>query len=810
MQANTADRTGQQSRTAHPPLSRLWQVPTFFLGLAAAVLVVWHQPVWRGTPADRAAAALKDAAAALERGDVDAAIELAQEAVDLTAHSPRLAGEANFVLGSACLLQAERASGNESAGSYQRARACFEKAQELHISADSESRLAFRLIKTKLQTGVDSTELIPALEKTLEAHAADRVEGYTLLTGLFLAKSPPDLEGALRANEKLLSQATLTEPNPVRLQRGELLWKLKRREEARTVLARIAPGAHEFSAARHMRAIMLFEDEQWQEAADIWEQALRDRTPDLQQVRQSQYFLGICLARLGRARDALHVWQQLQATASESDEAIAAAFQRAETCHVAGQEDQALSAFANGLQVINSEKNNPYLDLPAMRRMVEEAWQRWFTAGELDRARELARHYRRIDPPGEADWRLGQASQAAGLVKLRQAELAAGPGAEDLILKARQLFLDAGEAFTFAAHAHETRADYPEHLWAAAENLLRAQEYRRALPLLDKCLTLRLSEARQTEALLGVAEAHQALGQTEQAVNLLTEVLVRSGPLQGKARFLLALTFIDRGKLAEERGKHAEIAGQYAEAQTKSAEAQNHYAAAEAALREILAMPARDPEPAELRQAHFALAYVHYQRRQFGEAAKAYEEALAHYPTHPQSMQARYWLGESYREIAREDANRLRSTDTGGARKYYEERKCSALERALANYRQVAFDLAARQTARQLKEDQESALRDARFAMGECLCSLQRYQEAADVYEKLAENYANQADGIEALLNLAECHRYLGSMDGLKRAVERCRAMLAQLDAKELQPPHPTRAQWLESIERVAKAAEKP
>jgi hypothetical protein len=57
-------------------------------------------------------------------------------------------------------------------------------------------------------------------------------------------------------------------------------------------------------------------------------------------------------------------------------------------------------------------------------------------------------------------------------------------------------------------------------------------------------------------------------------------------------------------------------------------------------------------------------------------------------------------------------------------------------------------------------------------------------------------------------LNLAECHRYLGKVDRAKLAVERCRAMLAQLGDAELQPPQASRAQWLESIERVSKACE--
>jgi tetratricopeptide (TPR) repeat protein len=810
MQTETVERVWQKPCLNHPPMSRLWQVPMFFLGLTAAALAFWHYPRLPESPAIRASRALKEAFTALECGDCDQSLQAAQAALELVDQVPQLAGDMHYAIGSAYLLKAASLSGQEAVASRAQALSYLEKAEQFRVSPSHQPRLAFRLIKARHLSGAGTAEIGAALEKVLETHAADRVEGYALLTEIWLAKTPPDLEAALHANEKLLAQAGLSNSNPVRLQRGELLLRLKRREEGRTVLARIPPEAPEYFVARRLRALSLLENEQWQEAAEIWQETAKGTQEDTHQGRQARHYLGVCFAHLGRTRDALQVWQRLEEKSPDSDEAVAAAFQRGQARHVAGQQDQAMAAFAAALRTATPDKSNRYLDLATMRHIVEDVWSRWLEAGDFIRARELAQRYRRIALPGEAEARLGQTSEAAGFAKLHQSEVAAGARADDLAEEARQLFVEAAEAFAIVAREHESQPDHADHLWAWAQNLIRAQDYRQALPLLEKCLTFAPSEAHRQELTLCLAESHQALGQTQSAVKLLTELRGKPGPWQIRARFLLGLTHIDQGRLAEERARQCQASGQHPEAQAKEKEGRTEYDAAEVCLREILALPAQKPEPPEIRQAHFALAYVLYQRRQYNESTKTAEEALARYPAHPQSMQARYWLAEAYREASGEEARRQRSADTDAARKFYEDRHKAALEKALANYRHVALDLVGRQLAHPLKLDQQSALRDARFAIGECLFNLQRREEAADVFEELAANYANRPDGLEALLNLAECRRYLGKMDQARLAIERCRSMLAQIDDKDLQPPRATRPEWLESIEKVVKACEKP
>jgi tetratricopeptide (TPR) repeat protein len=769
-----------QTGSAVPPVGRLWQVPVFLMGLIAAAVAWWNQPSLPRTPAELVEAEFRAALLALEAGQADEAKNHTQIALELIDHAPDRAGDLRFILGSACLLEASQGSAAEQMEGYARARLYLQQAQQHGVSVEHSARLRFRLIQAEFHTGMDVGALAPQLEKLLQADSGDRVEGYALLVQMLLKKSPPEFDAAIRANEKLLAQAGLLDPNPARLQHGQLLLQLKRKEEARAVLARIPPEAPEYFPARHARALSSYEDERWQEAATLWEEATREGAEESVQGRQSLYQLGICYINLGRAPDALAAWQRLADRVPESEEAVAAGFQMAEAHHASGAEDRCLAAFVAALQNVDATTPNRYLELGVQRRLVEDAWSRWQEAGEFHRARELALHYRKLAAHGEADRRLAQSCAAAGQARQRQAELSPGLAAEDHQLAARQFFAEAGEAFDLVARQRDGEADYADCLWAAAENFLRAQEYSRVVVLLEKYLVLN-NAAHRAEALVGLAEAHQALGQTEQAVKLLHQVVGKSGPLQGRARYLLALTTIDQGRFAE----------------------------AETALRELLALPGVDPEPQEIRQAHFALGYVLHQQEHFAEASTTLEAALARYPTHPQGLQARWWLAEAYRKTAEEEAARLRTLDTASARDFYLKRKHAQYEKALAHFRQLAFDLADRQAAHPLKQEQQSLLREARFGIGDCLVQLGRHDEAVDVYEKLAENYSSQPDGVMALLNLAWCQLYPGKVDQAQRTLERCRMTLGLLMPKDFEPPYPSRLQWQQWIDALAKACQK-
>jgi TolA-binding protein len=712
----------------------------------------------------------------LDAGEFARARSVAQAALDQT-NEPEMTGELHFVLGSAYLLEMEKGAVPAKLETCGRVREHLQQAQQLGVSKSNQGKLAYRLALAEHHGGADVAVVITAVEKALLLPGAERVDGYRLLTALHLQKQPADLEAALRANEKLLAQPHLLDPNPFRLQRGELLLKLGRRDEARAILARITKEAPEFFAARHLRAQSAFEDERWQEALNLWQDTIREDKEDSRQGRAARLYLGLCLAHLQRRNDALAAWEGLRKLAPDSNETSAAGFYAADAHLAAGEDQAALASFAAALAPIDTRQPNPYLDQPAMRRMIEDAWSRWFDARKYELARDLAEHYHSLASPGEATIRFARASEALAQAKQQKVDRTASPVTDELQQQALDHFKQAGDAYEQVARLRAAQPDSASHYWSAADCFLKAQEYQRVILLLEPLATHQQLGSRKLDAMTCLAEAYQALGNPKRALSLLQEVQAQSDGSQPRPRYLLALTYVDLERYAE----------------------------AEQSLRELLASANSTNDPPEVRQACFALAYVLYKREHFAASAGLFTEALERYPGHGQALQARYWLADALRQSAWIDRDHAKQADTQAARGFHDKRGQNALEGALAHYNYVAAEFGDRQAVRPLKREQLSMLRESLFGIGECLRALGRHKEAIEIYDKLAASASGQTDGLMALLQLAQCHVDLKQPDQARQCLDRCRAALAQLEPKDVIPPQPTREQWLEWIDAVAR-----
>src|SRR5437764_903805 len=84
-----------------PPARHLWQVPTFLLGVAAAVAVVYVRPYFSAETGPAAEYHLREARKALDQADPAAALQQAGLVLAAADRHPQLAGEAHFLAGSA-------------------------------------------------------------------------------------------------------------------------------------------------------------------------------------------------------------------------------------------------------------------------------------------------------------------------------------------------------------------------------------------------------------------------------------------------------------------------------------------------------------------------------------------------------------------------------------------------------------------------------------------------------------------------------------------------------------------------------------
>src|SRR5579875_2653690 len=100
-----------EDRSSNVKLRRLWQVPVFFLGVAAVVAVCLMRGYVASDPVHQLHHELAEARQLLERdsSDPDGALRHAQQAVDNLTYDQGRAAEAFFLLGSAHLRIAEQA-----------------------------------------------------------------------------------------------------------------------------------------------------------------------------------------------------------------------------------------------------------------------------------------------------------------------------------------------------------------------------------------------------------------------------------------------------------------------------------------------------------------------------------------------------------------------------------------------------------------------------------------------------------------------------------------------------------------------------
>jgi tetratricopeptide (TPR) repeat protein len=749
-----------------PSLGELWQVPTFLAGviaLAGTLLAYFWLP---DSPATILRRDLRQAEELLAAGDHVAALDIARRSLDAIDAAPRLQGEFCLIRGSALLLRAEDLAGPERSETYVEARAWLEWAQSHGVAKANELPLRYRLARARYFTGADLQEVAAELDNVLELYPEGRLEGYALLTSIHLQRTKPNLDAALRANERLLALTNLENPNPVRLQRGDLLLRAKRGAEAREVLGRIPPGTPEFAKARHLQAWSLFEEQDWRGAIDIWEKAKAEPLENPAQQAQALYGMGMCYLEIGRDADAEQVWRRLLQEHPSRDEALVVALRLAELRAQAGQHEDALKLYSHVLRPLTPGFRNAYLDEVQVRTLVKQQWQRWYEAGRHEEAIQLARLARQLLPANDLLYRVALARQASGSALLRAALPATAEARDQQLAEARRHLLEAGDHFESAAQQAENQQQRGELLWAAAECFLNAKEYARGAVILERYQALGPDMPQSVAARVALGEAYQALKRPDAACRILTPVADEKGPHQARARYLLALSLLDR----------------------------NDAAGAEKMLRLLLTMPALDRSAPEPRLALFALMHVLFRREEYGDAAQFIEQALEQAAS--DELVLWYWLGEAYRRGAAKEKKNISSADTLAAREFYQKLKRTQLEKAVQQFQRVVAALQDRRNTAPLSVEQEQQLRESRFGVGECLYDLGRYGEAADVYDQLAKDCGERVEGLTALMHLTQCYWALRRYGEARTALEALQRNLEKVSDRDLEFAKTTRQAW--------------
>jgi len=761
-------------KTSPPPAARdlsfrrLWQLPVFLLGLMALLGVWMTHSLWNDPAARRFERSLLAARETLldPKAPLNELPMLLSEALEQIDRFPGRAGEVHFLLGSVYLRLGDKVSPAERAVKLcQQALTELEQAQALGLPEPDRGAMAYRMGKALYQTGGEPHKVVFYLSGSVDQAGEDRFEGYQMLTKAYLALQ--NSKAALDANERALQQPFVDERRlaPVRLLRGELLWK-EDRAGARKALERIGSDAPPTTLARVRFLIALShqDDQAWSKAAECWRQILADRREPAAPRPQILFYLGWCQHQLQHLEDAAGIWQQLQS--GNGEEAQAAALRLAQLRLEKGQRADAVKLLARALAAVTKpeEYQNRLMTLQQTRELFESASRACLQGGAFDDSLKVVDLYRRIGSPEQVLLLRAQVLEAWAQADGK----ASGVDERSQVRRqeaARAHALEAAATWESAAEAAADDKLKAQQLWHASQDYFQAQDFTRAVRVLDRFMRLKPPGEQLSEASYRMGEAYQALNDVRHAEEAYraciglekTEPVPKTRRFEYRARYQLALVEVGRGGRDE----------------------------AAYMLRQNLELMGLAPDPESQERSLFLLAELLYMDGRYTQAASYWDQALTAYPTNVDRALARFHLGECYHHQAEAELQALRNSILAEMARSSRRHYRILLEKAAANYDKVKMDLdEAQRTGALLTQTEQTVLQQAAFALAQCRYYLGDYHEAVALYHRLANENMGKVEGLLALQQLWACYYAQPDRGQAAATLTRMRLFLEAVDDK--------------------------
>jgi hypothetical protein len=719
---------------------RLWQVPTFLVGLAALV-ALWHSGD-RLRPSipeqyKRALLALKPAADR-SPADVDQ-INSALRRLPSADPPPELLTLTRYLVGSAHVALAEaNPGGPEAADHWATARKNLEPAStDESLPPADLKKLRYRLARVWANTqGTDPARTIEALTKYLP-DGDNPAEGHRLLVELHLAATPPN-EALARDNlrEFLTHAPTRADArtlNQARLRLGELHAKFGERDEARQVLERVGPDAppEVYAGARLLLARQKQEAEDWAGAAKLWEQVRDMRAATEAQRGEAQVRLAEAYTRLGRPADAERA--ALGLAKSDGPTGRAGAFRLAEAKlkepgALPESVAQALETAFVGGEPADLRNLIPTADA---KRVCTSAFTKAKEAGDFPLALRVVKAYAAVAEKGHHHVLTAEAQTAWAAISLPE--------------EANGHYVAAADAWVAAAAVESDPVQAGEALRRAADLHAKGNNPAKALATLGQWAT-KLSAYpadRAGAAWTDLGDAYLAIGDKAQARSAFRNAADRPGPAAARARVRLA------GLLVE----------------TDPAQATN-------LLKDIAEAPAGD-DPATHEAAAYALGEALLIQKQWALAEARLRSALQAYPASPRAARGRYQFAQVFRQRASVEARKIEAlraeikryqaqrTEIRDATKFIAEQAAAEDRKALAEKTyeemlQAAYDefRKAEELLLAAKDPDPVVVKKTMFWAADCAYWVGVYEDSARRYEKLAARYQGKVNELEALAGL--------------------------------------------------------
>ncbi len=792
MDPNNVPATPSHSIEDNSPrfsLRQLWQVPVFFMGVAAVLAVFLTRGLVTPDPVRQMHHDLAEARRLLERdaNDPNGALQHAQQAVDHLMYDQGRAAEAFFLLGSAHIRVGEQAGESAAGEHWSEARRCLEEAERRGLSGEDATRLGYQLAKIRFHLREDPAQVVEALKANVDA-AADRAEALTLLSQAYLRLNPPNLKEALKANKKLREEVPRIGEEvlgPAKLAGAKLLLQLNQRDEARKTLEKIsdrAPPA--ILTEKNMLLAGLYQEEhKWTEAAALWRAVVDEKRVPLTEAGAVLYNLGVCCRRLDQSGAAAEAWNECL-RCNQGEEGQAAALALAELHLHENPPDKAVNLLAQAVAKVRKADDwkNSLLDLPSVRELFEQAMTVYRQAALFDLAVRTAELYERVADPPKAQVRRAELNSdwaKAVQERARAAKDEATRKKEEAT--ADELLRQAAEAHTEAAKLYGEKKERDEHLWLSAVCSYEGHDYARAADKLKEIVEREKDNVnRASEGLFLLGETCRHLNDVKAADAAYKACAERDARFTYRARYQLAMLHIESGNI-------------------------------DLAVKELeqnILIEHRDSDPEAQERSRLALCALLYQSaaslpQYYRKVVQHLEGHLDHFAVTPESVRARYQLADSYRQLVAHDT--LNRSASSVSEKMSPEAFEHYLELSKRSWGRAAEEFVKLEEL--IKDPALAALLSLKqqmeipFSIADCYFNLGEYEKALKKYEELAQKWGKSQHALRALAFTIRCYSAMKDHEHLRQRAAEVRDLLAATEGLS----DSDRQRWIEWLNLATK-----
>ncbi|MCH7726110.1 MAG: tetratricopeptide repeat protein [Planctomycetes bacterium] len=735
-------------------------------------------------------------------------------------------GAAAFLLGMAAIHDAGseqiRWNAEKTKRIYLLAARYLDQARYLGIPTGREQECRLALGKCLFQ-GERFDECRPVFEEVLDDDLSDvqRVEIHSHLAIANYHANRPNLAKARHYSELHMASKSPTsdEHAKARLLHAKILLAKGDFEDCETTLAQLEKSAFTSDVLLIKGRLLVRRTDQLLKGATVDDQlavkkeadanyrsAIETLTNLQEQLGRSdlavaQYLIAVCTERLDDLGEAERLFNLARTRHIGTPIAIAAGMSEADIQRRQGNDQVAIVSYERVLWEAGDPKTytNPWLTLRQFRNRIHAAFIDWIGKDKFDFAAQLAKAMWPMIPKIKAIQSLARAHGDAAESLLRKAAILSNGSADSDLDKqqkssyglAREKFREMGQTLSELAELRYATREYPDDLWQSATAYFRGQDYANGVLVLQRYLESSPGH-RLARAKVMMGEAHLALGNLKQARRALLDCIEfhRLDPDTYRARIIASQVYIEQNEIEPAKSllldnlEHPELLLRPDSIEWRDSlfeygkvvfrEAQIF----EAASRKK-GVNQRDNETAvknglqELEKAHTL----------FHLAIKKLSEALARYSTDgtiaDKLLTARYMIAESHRQAAKLPRKLLSQEDIESTRAKLFEQIKQELEPATQTYAALERDIIKLKDQGPLTNVQKTVLRNCYFGRGDTLFEMGDYAAAVRAY--LVATSQDQAESLEAFLQIASCKRRLGLYKEAQGVIEQAKVMLARI-----------------------------